>query len=165
MILEKGDMWSALTDSDLWLFTANSYIRKDGQLVMGRGLALDVKKRYPYLPKPLGDMIKRTAQRRLLTRNPLYGGHMGYYGVVCELGRPVRAKIGAFQVKRHYRDRAELAIIGYSCVVLEQLLVDNSHVERVDMNFPGIGYGRLLREHVLPIIAELPDKVHVWEYE
>jgi len=138
MILEKGDMWSEWGESSLWLFTGNSYINKADELVMGCGLALAVKEQFPELPLRLGRKIP----------------HLGIYGTV-RVGN-----IGAFQVKRHFGDKAELSLIGYSCI---ELMRDIDECERVDLNFPGIGAGGLKREQVLPIISELPDCVHVWE--
>ena len=76
--------------------------------------------------------------------------------------KDVEQKIGAFQVKRHFREKASLSLIGYS-VVRFLHIIKYERVERLDMNFPGIGYGRLPRAHVLPVIQELPDCVHVWE--
>jgi len=35
---------------------------------------------------------------------------------------------------------------------------------RIDLNFPGIGNGRLSPDQVLPLIKQLPDNVHVWRY-
>ena len=49
MILEHGDMWSVFGKTDLFCITTNSFIRRDGQLVMGRGIALAAKKRVPHI--------------------------------------------------------------------------------------------------------------------
>jgi len=35
---------------------------------------------------------------------------------------------------------------------------------RIDLNFPGIGNGRLSPAQVLPVVGQLPDNVHVWRY-
>ena len=32
------------------------------------------------------------------------------------------------------------------------------------LNMPGVGHGNLSRNLVIPIISQLPDNVHVWEY-
>ena len=45
MIQKIGDMWSIFNITDYFIFTGNSYIKINGAVVMGRGLALDVKKR------------------------------------------------------------------------------------------------------------------------
>lgn len=151
MILETGDMWSVWGKTDLWVFTGNSYITKKNELVMGRGLALEVKKHFPDLPGQLGWVLGH------------YGSIYGVLGMKIYADRSrQRQMVNVFQVKQHFRDRAELALIGYSVIKLKQF-IQLHDLERVDMNFPGIGCGRLPREQVLPIIRELPDVVHVWE--
>ena len=71
--------------------------------------------------------------------------------------------VGYFMVKDHWAEPAKLSIIEESVESLMGFLSDDER--RVDLNFPGIGNGKLRREDVLPIIQRLPDKVHVWEYE
>ncbi len=149
MILETGNMWEVFDESDLWLFTGNSYINQKGELVMGQGLASDVKLHCPEIAKGLGGYIKT-----------LSGGHLGVYGLVLW---SKHSYMGAFQVKQHYQDKAQLALIGFSCIKLMEYLKHNTGIRRVNLNFPGIGYGRLDRSQVLPIISELPDIVHIWE--
>ena len=68
-------------------------------------------------------------------------------------------------VKSHWKEPARLDIIEQSCKVLSYFLAKYPEISRVDLNFPGIGNGKLKREDVLPLIEQLPDNVHVWEYE
>lgn len=60
-------------------------------------------------------------------------------------------------------DRADLDLIRLATGKLYDLLAQTPALKRVDLNFPGIGNGRLNREDVLPIISVLPDKVYIWE--
>jgi len=159
MILEKGEMWSVWGKTGLWLFTGNSYINQKGELVMGRGLALEAKNKVPTIQRRLGTSIS-------LATCPVIDGYK-IYGVECIAFRNYRQQrfnVGAFQVKRHFKDVAELSLIGYSCIRLKAI-IEALGYNRVDLNFPGIGCGRLKRDRVLPIISELPDCVHVWEKE
>ena len=150
MILEKGEMWSWWGETDLWLFTGNSCKNQKKESVMGAGLALEVKKRFPHLPAIIG----------------AYLTHLSTYGLMIPpyWKEESTKQIGVFQVKHHFKNKAELALIGYSVVRLQQY-IKTWGLDRVDLNFPGIGYGGLKRDHVLPIIEELPDCVHVWEKE
>lgn len=150
MILENGDMWSVWGKTDLWMFTGNSYIKKNGELVMGRGLALEVKKRFPRLPKRLGWDIGQH-----------YGSIYGVIGMKIYIGDE-RQMLNVFQVKQHFKDNAELALIGYSVIKLKEFIQTHG-LERVDTNMPGVGFGHLDRVNVLSIISELPGNVHVWE--
>lgn len=138
MKIIKGNLW---TTSCTHIFvTTNSYIKTDGSLVMGRGAALEASKRDPGIAKAYGRLIP----------------HLGVYGVLKLPGR-----IGLFQVKRHYAEPAELDVIRLSTDALAKWI--NGRQGTVALNFPGIGYGRLSREEVMPIIKRLPDSVLVYE--
>lgn len=148
MILEKGNMWDAFGSGGLFLLTTNPIVRKDGAVVMGRGIAKEAATRFPTLPYDFGKrlFLKRPGGR------PWTVGEIGYYDGWC---------IGFFMVKDHWREPAKLEIIQESVNDLKASARGYTHV---NLNFPGIGNGKLKREDVLPIIEQLPDNVHVWEY-
>lgn len=145
----RGDMWAAYEAADLFLITTNSTIRRDGVLVMGRGIARQARDRFPGLAEALGRQILSLC------------GSQGEYGLLVSLRWP-KAKLGAFQVKRHYSQTANLELIRYSTVALYAWCARHREA-LVHLNFPGIGNGRLPREDVLPIITQLPDQVTIWE--
>jgi len=146
MILEKGNMWSVWGKTDLFLFTSNPIVNKDGLAVMGRGIARQLADRHPEVRREFG--------RYLTDPDPTF-----YF---CDrLGVFDNQLVGFFMVKNHWREPANLDVIKNSTSEL-RLMAD--HYDRVDLNFPGIGNGRLKREEVLPIIEHLPDNVHVWEF-
>lgn len=150
MILERGNMWDVFGKTDLFLVTTNPIRRKDGACVMGRGIALECAKRFPKFPYLLGDEIRlmEMDDRRVNA------------GIVGVFDKQV---MGYFMVKEHWQREAKPGIIRKS---VSDLLDEMTILQpgRVDLNFPGIGNGKLRREDVLPIIAHLPDNVHVWEY-
>ena len=153
MILERGNMWDVFGKTDLFLITTNPIVRKDGAVVMGRGIASQAKNKFPYLPYHFAD--------RLGVLNLLFGeGEC----LVDSIGTYEKQLVGFFMVKDHWRSPADPAIIGRSVQELLDWLSDTPY-KRVDLNFPGIGNGKLKREDVLPIIEQLPDNVHIWEYE
>lgn len=143
MILVKGDMWNVFAEVDLFCITTNSTIRRDGALVMGRGIARQARDRFPGLDYELGKFIKRK-------RNKLYGFQ-------------ALSPISIFQVKYNFWEKASLNLITISTEML-QVFIKGKNLQ-VALNFPGIGNGRLSREQVLPIISQLPDNVKVFEYE
>ena len=144
MILEKGNMWSVFDSTDIFMITTNPIRRKDGGVVMGRGIALEAKTKFPSLPYDFGSMLEKY---------PNNIGLIGHYNYT---------RIYWFMVKHHWRDNADLDVIKKSVDELLGLLEWSD--ERVDLNFPGIGNGKLKREDVLPLLQRLPDTVHVWEY-
>ena len=149
MIPETGDMWEMFGHTDLIVVTTNAYITSTGRLAMGRGAALEARTRCPGIDKMFANFIQEQC-----TSKWLYGLIVVQYG---------RQSVGAFQVKRHYAHNADPDIIGYSASMLRDW-VRQTRCGRVDMNFPGIGYGKLDRASVLELIEPvLPDQVHVWE--
>lgn len=144
----KGDMWSVFGNTGLFMITTNPIKRKDGAIVMGRGIAKQAKDRYPSLPFDFG--------RRL---DPAVVGYQGLTptGVI---GWYDKQAIGYFMVKSHWREMAVPDIIEDSAIDLSECA---HHFNRIDLNFPGIGNGKLKREDVLPLLEILPDSVHIWE--
>jgi hypothetical protein len=147
MILEQGDMWDVFGKTDLFLITTNPIVRKDGAVVMGRGIAKEASTRFPQLPYDFGTFLDGADPAYF--RNGIIGEYDGQ-------------KIGCFMVKTHWAEPANLRVI---LVSASQWAVWAKEYSRVDLNFPGIGNGKLKREDVLPMIEHLPDNVHVWEYE
>lgn len=131
---------------DVLLVTTNAMVRKDGALVMGRGAALEATKLWPNLPYHLGRVIIVRPEYGLVVPGPIVSG----------------PRIGAFQVKHHWREEASPELILYSTLKLKAVATTFPDA-RFAVNFPGIGNGRLGREVVLPIIEKLPDNVDVWE--
>ncbi len=60
---QKGDMWSAYPEADLFLITTNSTLQPGNILVMGRGIAKQARERFPGLNKALGQQIAQTCGR------------------------------------------------------------------------------------------------------
>lgn len=151
MKLKTGNMWSAWDKADLFLVTTNSTIRKDGALVMGRGIAWQAAKRFPRLPYALGAGIERRSMGDCQ--------HVTYGILVSQTWPSV--KIGAFQVKYYWGDQARLNLIKFSTNELITWCAEHPTAQ-VHLNFPGIGNGGLTPEQVLPIISKLPNTVTVW---
>ena len=147
---KTGDMWSAFDEVALFLLTTNSTIKRNGALVMGRGIVRQARDRFPGLDAALGKQILNVC------------GNQGQYGLFVS-PRWRKARVGAFQVKRHYSQPASLELIRHSAVTLHAWCAAHPNA-LVALNFPGIGNGRLCREDVLPILRQLPEQVVIWEY-
>jgi len=148
MKLAKGDMWSAYDEADWFCITTNATINKNGELVMGRGIALEAKTRFPELARRLGDIFTSVAD---MLPN-------------CWYGLILVDNIVAFQTKVDWKNQSDLDLIKFSTGLLAEMATEHLN-EQFHLNFPGIGNGGLKREDVLPIIQDLPDNVTVWEYE
>jgi hypothetical protein len=137
------DVWG---NTDLFLFTSNPIVNKQGLAVMGRGIAKQLADKHPQIRRDFGALLTDWWEFTV----DIIGDYDGQ-------------KVGYFVVKDHWKDNAKLDIIEQSCSDLVEGL-ERCPRRRIDLNFPGIGNGKLRREDVLPIISKLPDNVHVWEY-
>lgn len=157
-----GDMWTVFEKADLFIFTGNGTIthtRGQPELVMGRGIALQVRNRF-------NGIANKIAQR--LLDDPYtetIRGAKVYYLLVSP-GWP-KAKVGVFQVKYHYNEAANLDMIRKSANLLGEFM-DRNPAAVVHMNYPGIGWGHLKEETVAPVIEELLGDVpnlNIWKKE
>lgn len=151
MNLVTGDMWSVWNEADLFLITANSTI-VDGKLVMGAGIALQARERFPGIDARLGLEILS------------WPGHLGVYGLLISFDwshLDTRARLGLFQTKTNWRDPSPLSLVRRS---VEELAIQAARWDekRFHLNFPGIGCGGLDPAQVTPLIKTLPDNVNVW---
>ena len=51
------DLWDAYNRGHMCCITINGYVRKDGQAVMGRGIALQARRRFPGIAHRLGTQL------------------------------------------------------------------------------------------------------------
>jgi len=150
MNFRTGDMFDHLKDYDFVLVTTNSFVRKDGNLVMGRGAAYTASQLDPRTPRVYGQAITSM------------GKHMGVYGLLHNYN----SDFGLFQVKRHWSDDASTRLITYSAQCLA-FHAEESQAARWALNYPGIGNGRLTRDLIDPILSRfLGDlsNVDVWTF-
>lgn len=145
MILQKGDIWSVWNITDLLLFTANSTITKDNKLVMGAGIAKEVRDRFPGIDSRIGNLLN---ELQLANKD---------FGLLLS---PSGKKIGAFQTKIDWKQPSNLELIRKSTLMLLEV---SSNYKRIDLCYPGINHGKLNPSDVLPIIQQLPDNVYIWQ--
>ena len=156
MILEKGDMWNILDETNVFCITTNSYFNfkehknfKEYKLIMEAGIAKEAKLRFPDLP--------RIACNKLIIHGTQ---HLQFYGT-----RYISIEdynILLFQTKYHFKDKSEIGLIKKSLHSLFHWMLEYPEF-RFDLNFPGIGYDGLKRETVLPHLELFPDNLHIWE--
>lgn len=146
MILEKGNMWSIFETTNNFVITTNPIIKQNGEVVMGAGIAKQARDKFFYLAHDFGLVLERDGYSNV--------GYINKYN---------GTNIWWFMVKNHWGSNAQLDIIQDSTT--ELAYIARHSADRFDLNFPGIGNGKLQRDLVLPYLRPLPDNVHVWEYE
>lgn len=142
---KQGNMWDSLNEVDHFIITTNAIVKRNGALVMGAGIAKKVRDNNPGIDVLCGQAIERGQ----------YPDQQ--YGVILN----VSGNLGLFQVKRHYKDYADINLIHYSTQMLYAHAIKHPD-DQYAMNFPGIGNGKLAYNDVKPWTDSLPDNVQVW---
>ena len=121
MIEVVGDMWKM--DADAICVTTNGIIKKNGEAVMGAGVALQAKNRYPSLPRALAKKLRSVG-------NHVY--HMPQSDI----------HIITFPTKHDWRDDSDIKLIERSC---EELVVLTHCLgwKKVILPRPGCANGKL----------------------
>lgn len=134
MIEVTGNLWDY--PADVRIITTNGSINSKGECVMGRGCAKEAKERFPSLAKDLGSRIKAEG-------NHPYAFDSG---------------IITFPVKHKWFEWADLLLIRTSVLQLKRML---DPTKTYVMPRPGCGNGKRTWNEVRPLLADLPDNVHV----
>ena len=147
MLLKKGDIFEDEHILDFVCITTNSILNKNGELVMGAGVAKRAKDLHKELPKLFGDAIN--------SRSAI----SGFYGMLL-----VKDKYVAFQTKVHWKDKSPIDVVKRSIIMLERTAIKYKG-KRFGLPFPAINNGGLTVGMVLPYLEKLPDNVVVYHLE
>lgn len=134
-----GDLW--VLDGDARCITTNGTLKRDARGVMGKGVALQAKRRYLGLEQTLGRHLIR------------WGNHVG---VLLEESDVCSMPLVAVPVKHEWHEDAKLDLIKQSMTELVAL-TDQRGWETVILPRPGCGNGHLKWEYVERIIAPILD--------
>lgn len=139
MIEAKGNIWEYHNKGYLTVIPTNGALKNNGENVMGKGLALQAKQRFPDLPLKLGTAIK-------------YNGNNVYLF-------PEYRTI-SFPVKHHWSEKADLRLINTSALQLLDVLemIVASVPIKVALPKVGCGAGNLNWEEVKPILSKHLDE-------
>jgi hypothetical protein len=127
-----GDIW-ILHSRDQTIAIPTNGVTVNGELIMGRGLALEAKERYPSLPLRLGSMVREH-------------GNFPFY--VKEFN------LVSFPTKHNPQQKSDIHLIKQSAYNL-RILADKIGLERVYLPHVGCGNGGLFWGEVYPVINEI----------
>jgi len=129
----KGNIWET---ADYIVIPTNGFIKINGECVMGRGLAKQMKDKIPEFPKILGDRIKAE------------GNH------VHEFSYPYY--VFSFPVKHNWWEKADLALIEQSAKELRTIIdsFNKPMTRKVYIPHVGCGNGGLNWKDVKPILEK-----------
>lgn len=113
--------------------TTNGIIKKNGELVMGAGIAREAARRYPELPI-------------------IFARHIEEHGnTVCVVPK---LNIASFPTKHHWRDKSDIELIKRSCYQLIDAAYSNWY-ETTILPKPGCSNGGLSWPYVESVISNI----------
>ena len=134
----KGDLWEYYKQGFWIVIPTNGFVKNNGEAVMGRGLALQAKRRFPDLPAELGKRIKEYGNVVFTFYN---------YHVIT------------FPVKHLWWNKAIIKLIKKSCISLREIFRYNPTGIPTPVYLPrvGCGNGKLDWKDVKPILEKYLD--------
>ena len=132
---ENKNLWDFDVEQYYRIITTNGNIKKNGEAVMGKGIALQAKERYPELPTLLAYHIKTCGNT---------------------IGISKEHKIITFPTKNNYWEKSSYELIKESCHDLFILCIQ-WNIEKIVMPMVGCSNGGLKWDEVKKIIYEKLD--------
>ena len=130
-------------NSSVLCITTNGDLNKNGECIMGKGVALQFKNLFPDLPKRIGNFIQQ------------YGNRVFNLGLFNYKGIPIR--IMTFPTKHHWKEESDINLIRKSCEEIIQVC-DKYNCDTIFLPAPGIGSGKLnYKTTVEPVISLILD--------
>ena len=133
MIESNINIWES--QSDFKCVTTNSVLKKDGSLVMGKGIALEASLKYKNLPKELGFLVQKYGNNPFIFFN---------YGII------------SFPTKHHWKDNSDINLIERSAKIISAF-AKIYDIKTISLTRPGCGNGHLKWFDVAPILEKYFD--------
>ena len=138
----KDDIWKYYNQGYWITITTNGFVKNNGECVMGRGIALQAKTKFPELPLMIGQAIHQYKNKPLVLPNH---------------------RLITFPVKHNWFEKADLELIEQSCKLLmvevERLIrTKQLYKEILLMTKPGCHNGKLEWKDVEPILDKHFDE-------
>lgn len=131
--------------ADAICVTTNGVLKGNKELVMGAGIALEFKKRFPGLPSDLGILVEKYGNHVFLTYQHTAKGVVHPQAII------------SLPTKHDWKDRSDLTLIIQSCRELVQVVTEKK-LQTVLLTRPGCGLGGLNWEFaVKPLIKDILD--------
>jgi len=152
------NIWKYFNKDSYLVFTTNGYVKDNCECVMGRGIALDVKNRYPNIPLILGNLIIKKGNRVFKIDN-----------LISFPVKPVNEINNGTNVVNHMKNKFKIedVVPGWACKArldiietsTKQLvrLVNKLNIKNILIVRPGCGNGELNWKDVKLILDKYLD--------
>lgn len=159
MLERQGNIWDHVSEYDAVVITTNGFVKKNGEAVIGSGIALEAKNRFPWFALALGKLLKAYGNHVFMVEHPEYWLHEPLL-----ITMPTKPEYGPNKIPG-WKAKSDIMLIMFSLGQLVRL-VDEIGINRILMPRPGCGSGGLKWEDVKPIIKPyLDDRFTIMSYE
>ena len=117
----QGNFWSFVDMHEAILVTTNGIVKHNGELVMGGGIALQFRNKYPWLAKSLGRLVNKHGNI------PFVIGHTDKL-------------IISMPTKEHYKNPSPISLITNSAKAILDCINDRN-IKTILATRPGCGLG------------------------
>lgn len=133
----EGDLWKFWEAGEWICITTNGRTDKHGKAVMGRGVALEAKNRFPDLAKHLGALLGK------------FGNNAYHFA---------EHRLVTFPTKHDWKEKSNLHLIRRSAIKLMWMLdAKKIPVEKVYLPRPGCGNGGFEWSQIEPVLSSILD--------
>ncbi len=132
----QGNIWDFHRKGNWVVITTNGFVKKNGECVMGRGIAQEAKALFPKLPRELGEQLSAE------------GNHLFMFTEYRLLTLPV---------KHNWWEQADIKLIETSLKELAEFPDLFPEYQPIFLVRPGCGNGKLRWEDVKPICEKYLD--------
>lgn len=143
MLEQTGNLWDLAKLPDILVISTNGFVKKNGECVMGRGIAKEAKDKFPKIALDLGQRIN------------MFGNS------VFDLGCYGSYYIFSFPVKHNWWEKADIELIEMSAQQLVSAIDshgdDAENTVTVYLPRPGSGNGGLNWDDVKKVISPILD--------
>ena len=151
MLEGKGDIWAVadarIDDISAVVLTTNGYVKANGACVMGRGVALEARERFPGIDKEIGAFIQASGNHVCVVR-----GRASYFIITM----PVKPAVGP-NGEPGWKAMADINLIIESAIELRAAADEHDLRKTILIPRPGCGNGGLDWRDVRPVIAPILD--------
>jgi hypothetical protein len=149
---QQVDLWEAMhyPETSAICIPTNGTVKRNGEAVMGRGVALQAQNRWHQIPRILGNWLRTTGD--------VAGPHLFVIPAQSLPQQP--CDLVCFPVKYAWHEKASLELIAQSCRELQDT-IEMFQWSTVYLPRPGCGNGGRTWDEVYPIVATLDDRVSV----
>lgn len=162
MLEAHGDIWEHAHEYDAIVITTNGFVKNNGEAVIGSGIALEAKKRFPNFAKHLGKALQTYGNVVWAISGDEYPCWIitmptkPAFGPNGEPGWKAKSDINLIEDSAWALQGGTVKYIGLLANI--NLNPDKSkHIGRVLMPRPGCGSGGLKWEDVKKVIAPILD--------